>query len=394
MKNKLVTFLVLFLFSILVLWYICPVVADYFAAAGHSPYDAQIIVPIDVGTPTPQPVERYEPPFHYYTLTKDQENLKLSLHILELNLSKVDVKPVSSHSTLFGYEYLSVMNDRWGALASVNGGFSHPDGLLGGLYAIEDRILTPATGKYPVLFLKDGKPFFSDASTRIYINDETKNSPVLEGFYYNQYPKGEGLYVFTPDYGSTNRIERSHLNAVYSLGEIRGLTTQNSSYEIPKDGFLISAIGKSARERLEKSVAPGMKLSIRYEVIAENGPVNDFDWAYECGSWLLRKGEIVVPEADTWVGTLTIRTPRTAVGIKEDGTLVFVVADGRQAGLSDGLTGRELAQELLALGLKDAVNLDGGASSELIIDGKIANSPSAGRERMLASCFVITEKGP
>ena len=61
-------------------------------------------------------------------------------------------------------------------------------------------------------------------------------------------------------------------------------------------------------------------------------------------------------------------------------------------GLSDGLTGRELAERLQKMDVKDAVFLDGGASSELIIDGEIINSPSAGRERMLASAFIIREK--
>ena len=392
MKIRWMPFIFLTLFSLIILWYLCPAVANFYATEGHSSSDTQNPAPPVTVTPTPQPAGTPEPPFNYYTLTKDQQDLKLSLHVLEVDAAKVHVKPVSSHSTLFGYEYLSVINDRWKALASVNGGFSHPDGLLGGLYALDDRILIPATGKYPVLFLKENKPFLGDVSSRIWIEEETTNRVVLEGFYFNQYPKGEGLYVFTPDYGSANRIQQAHLNAVFSQGEIRGLTTQNISYEIPKDGFLISAIGKSARDRLKTSITPGMKLKINYETLSEEGPVTDFDWAYECGSWLLREGEVVVPDADTWVGTLTIRTPRTAVALKGDGTLVFVVADGRQPDLSDGLTGLELARELLSLGVKDAVNLDGGASSQLIIDGRIVNSPSAGRERKLAACFVITEK--
>jgi len=377
----------------LVLWYLCPVVAKRLAMAGHSPSVVENPIPTDLGTPEPTPVQTPEPLYQYYTVAREQDGFRLSMHVLELNPDRVDIRPVSSHSTLFGYEYLSVIHEKWGAMVSVNGGFSHPDGLLGGLYAIDGRILTPATGKYPVLFLKEGKPFICDAASRIAICDEATGQPVLEDFKFNQYPKGDGLYVFTPDYGSTNRIQGQHLNAVHSLGEIRGLTTQNQTYEIPKDGFLISAIGKSARQRLEKSITPGMRLSIWYEVISENEPVSGFDWAYECGSWLVRDGENVAPEADTWVGTLTIRTPRTAVGLRDDGTLVFVVADGRQPGISDGLTGRELAQELLALGLKNAVNLDGGASSELIINGEIMNSPSAGRERMLAAGFVVREKG-
>lgn len=381
--------------SLSVLWFVCPAVAKIPAAAGHLPSEGPASpTSIPWVSPSTEPTKVPEPLFNYFTSTRHQTDFNLSMHILEVDPSsdRVAVRPVSSHDTLFGYEYLSVMNEKWEALASINGGFSHPDGLLGGLYASEGRLYTPGTGKFPVLFLKNGQAMIKDARSEIWIEDLEGKSRALDHFYFNQYPKGDGLYVFTPDYGSTNRIESSHLNAVFSQGEIRGLLSQNSSYEIPQDGFLISAVGKAARDRLKASIKPGMKVGIEYDIIAGEDKINDFTWAYECGSWILKDGEVVAPKTDTWVGTLTIRTPRTAVGIKADGTLVFVVADGRQKGLSDGLTGEELGQELLELGILNAVFLDGGASSEMIVDNKIVNSPSAGRERMLSSAFVFIKK--
>ena len=55
------------------------------------------------------------------------------MHFLEIDLKSenVGVKPVTSHRTLFGYEYLSVMAKNTNAIAAVNGGFSHPNGLPG-----------------------------------------------------------------------------------------------------------------------------------------------------------------------------------------------------------------------------------------------------------------------
>ena len=79
-----------------------------------------------------------------------------------------------------------------------------------------------------------------------------------------------------------------------------------------------------------------------------------------------------------------MRHPRTAVGITEGGRhLIFVVIDGRQAPYSDGMTLREVGWLMLALGARDALNLDGGGSSTMLYadparDGvlRIANYPS------------------
>jgi len=78
------------------------------------------------------------------------------------------------------------------------------------------------------------------------------------------------------------------------------------------------------------------------------------------------------------------RHPRTALGIADRGRrLLLVVIDGRQKGYSDGMTLRETATLMLALGAPDAINLDGGGSSALVYavpDSagvmRVANRPS------------------
>ena len=58
--------------------------------------------------------------------------------------------------------------------------------------------------------------------------------------------------------------------------------------------------------------------------------------------------------------------PRSAIGIKADNTLVFFVADGRQAPYSSGMTLEQVADAMIALGCVDALELDGGSSSTLV----------------------------
>ena len=82
--------------------------------------------------------------------------------------------------------------------------------------------------------------------------------------------------------------------------------------------------------------------------------------------------------------------PRTAVGISKDGmTMYFVVADGRRDGVP-GLTLARLARFMVEqLGVCQAMNLDGGGSSAMWLDGRIVNHPSDGFERQVANHLAV-----
>ena len=85
------------------------------------------------------------------------------------------------------------------------------------------------------------------------------------------------------------------------------------------------------------------------------------------------------------------RHPRSAVGWNEK-EIMFVTVDGRQPRLSNGMTLPELADFLAKLQCTEAMNLDGGGSAEVWMDGKILNSPCYGHERSTANALVLVEK--
>jgi hypothetical protein len=88
----------------------------------------------------------------------------------------------------------------------------------------------------------------------------------------------------------------------------------------------------------------------------------------------LRVGDLEVSDRPSFAAA---RHPRTAVGFDSDGDVLWVVVvDGRQPDLSVGMTLPELAELMEALGVEEAVNLDGGGSSVMVLEGKIVNSPS------------------
>lgn len=82
--------------------------------------------------------------------------------------------------------------------------------------------------------------------------------------------------------------------------------------------------------------------------------------------------------------------PRTAVGLTADGkTLYLVVADGRREGVP-GPTLAELGTFMKEnLGVCSALNLDGGGSTEMVVEGEIVNVPSDGNERVVANHIAV-----
>jgi hypothetical protein len=91
------------------------------------------------------------------------------------------------------------------------------------------------------------------------------------------------------------------------------------------------------------------------------------------------------------VNKSNVRHPRSAVGWNEK-EIMFVTVDGRQPRLSDGMTLPELADFLVKIGCSEAMNLDGGGSAEVWMEGKIMNSPCYGHERSTANALVLVER--
>jgi exopolysaccharide biosynthesis protein len=72
----------------------------------------------------------------------------------------------------------------------------------------------------------------------------------------------------------------------------------------------------------------------------------------------------------------TTRHPRTLIGLDEDNAIWLVTVDGRQPALSLGMSFAELQALSRRLGLKSALNLDGGGSTTMVVHGHIVNHPS------------------
>jgi exopolysaccharide biosynthesis protein len=85
--------------------------------------------------------------------------------------------------------------------------------------------------------------------------------------------------------------------------------------------------------------------------------------------------------------------PRTCMAQQKDGTIMFIVIDGRQPGYSIGGTLYDVQKILLEKGAITAANLDGGSSSVIVKDNKLLNRPSSHYGmRYLPTAFLVFDK--
>jgi uncharacterized protein YigE (DUF2233 family) len=151
--------------------------------------------------------------------------------------------------------------------------------------------------------------------------------------------------------------------------------------------------GKVVSELDRESRNPVLLITARNEVRIFGGSFQKQDltnahqamqgW-YGVGGLLVDNGKVVTEILDIH--------PRTAVGVSQDGRYLFLtVVDGRQPGLSEGMSLVELAEWMTQqLGCWDAMNLDGGGSTTMVMrnpdaSARIVNSPSGGVQRSVAN---------
>lgn len=122
------------------------------------------------------------------------------------------------------------------------------------------------------------------------------------------------------------------------------------------------------------------------------GELADCDQVMGVGSTLIEDGVISTDNSD---GMRLDRHPRTCVGVKEDGTMMFFVIDGRQLDKNMyGMTQDEMGAMMSYYGCVDGVNVDGGGSSTFGIRDEngnfvVVNSPSDGDQRPNANYLLV-----
>ena len=216
----------------------------------------------------------------------------------------------------------------------------------------------------------------------------------------NKVPGTNGISLFTPDWGvATPRVPGAFM---VGLGAFPP-ATPNTDLAVPvtaaaaatsmriEPGTAVLVARGNAAAKLQAEALPGSIVALRLILQPDWSVVSD---AIGGGPVLVRDGAPVYRSNEGFTTSqLAPRGPRTAVGQRADGGIVFLTTDGRQPGLSVGMTNFELAQALVRFGAVRGMGLDGGGSSTLAFEGTVLNSPSDGRERAVSTALMLQYYG-
>jgi hypothetical protein len=163
---------------------------------------------------------------------------------------------------------------------------------------------------------------------------------------------------------------------------VQGMTADEATHSVPGGCAVLVAQGNKVTQLT--TLRQGDKVVLRFQ--ADGIDWRKVDQLISGGPFLLKEGNVWVDaEAEKFKDDFTKqRHPRTAVGRTSAGDFWFVAVDGRQS-MSQGATIRELADLMMSLGCRDAINLDGGGSTDLNVFGVNVNRPSDGAERPVAN---------
>ena len=199
-------------------------------------------------------------------------------------------------------------------------------------------------------------------------------------------------------------IDMDNFSGLYPGIEYTGKVKElhnTEGFKIPDGYIVLAGYGTRASEIRALTVGSNASFSFNYCVGDEKTVKNNIQNATVMNTWLVKDGhanlEFEMTALSDYVRTAN---SRTAIGVKADGTLVAVTIDKPSTEYSGsvGVTMAQLAKYLRDVGCVDALNLDGGGSTEMIArkagedNLKTVNVPSDGSSRIVTSALLFVSK--
>lgn len=286
----------------------------------------------------------------------------------------VRLRPALARDVAIGRGRTSEAARRAGAIAAVNGGFFSSIGDPLGCLVVDGEVLSePIAGRTCAGITDDGTLLFD--VMRLDAGASTEAGTIaINGI--NRDRGTDHVILYRPAFGPATRTNVFGAE-VSVVGEtVQEVVDGRGNSPIPPGGFVLSAHGRN-REALLAAFKPGDRVTLWARLVPASG---DPRWegvrhVLGGGPRLLADGQYAGGEG--FRASLSDRRhPRTAIGRLADGRILLAVVGGRQPYHSLGMTLVELAGTLRQLGVTDAMNLDGGGSSTLVVRGVVINLPS------------------
>jgi exopolysaccharide biosynthesis protein len=304
---------------------------------------------------------------------------------VDLEEPGVSITNALSFSKIYGFEKTSIMvKDNDGAIAGVNGMFYTMYGHHIGLMVKDKKIVSKANNYTPVVaFLESGETFIGDMNTEMKIKKKDDNNSIIVSTM-NDGANEETWVLYSDIYGNSTRITRKSINYVIDNNRVIDKLVTSEPVDIPRNGYVLSRVTEDTDKYDLLEINEVVEIETTYTPYI--GPVQE---AFQSGGWLVKDSINVAKDYEPLMGNTRIPNPRTILGVTKDNRLILKVIDGRQPDYSYGVTGKICGDLMLKEGCINAVYLDGGASSTMVYEGKVVNSPSNKEERKVAHSILV-----
>lgn len=328
-----------------------------------------------------------------YDVTSGVKHIKLTKYYagkpVRINVVEVDMKlakdleltpALSSDTTLQSRRTITTIAKNNNAVVALNGTYFKPQtGVPLGTLMINKKMYTGPIYDRVAMGIFDNGFDIARVQLNASVSGSGKTIPVNN---INQ-PRMLSTYVlvYTSEWG-----KYSPYVPKYGMGlqVIEGKITKASAnpIEIPQNGYVISGPKSVLQPLLDKKDA---------ELIINTNPEwKNVKHIISGGPYLVRNSEVFVDMTAQKLGAIGGRNPRSAIGYTADNNLILVAVDGRE-GSSIGMTLMELASFMQSIGCTNAMNLDGGGSTVMYVNGQVVNKPQMKGGIPLSNAIVLSK---
>ena len=336
-----------------------------------------------------------------------------------LNRPGGDVFPiVMKDSTVYGAVTLNetityARTQGYNILGGLNAGFFTANGIPLGLFVENGVYKSSPSGMPAVVFNENGAMHVLDAPEIVMTltnfgggleNLNAGKSVSVTNLNKTRHDFG-GMYIYSSAFSTVSTRTASQgwfvrfeilEGELTTSGEMKLRVTEtlesDGAVPIGEKNLILTAFGSASEQFLSFAVGDEVTLT----TTSNSEALAAAKWGTGSGDVLIRNGAIT--DSAGWDKALLERHPRTAIGVRDDGTIVSYVLDGRNSNYGNGLPMTALAEELLAQGCVAAVNLDGGGSSIMNVQlpgqeyTATVNRPSDGAPRKSSICILFATK--
>lgn len=297
-------------------------------------------------------------------------------------------------------ETTSAMAKAKGAVAAVNGGFFNIHTLPAlrgepvGASVVAGKLLSEAVpGRSAIVFkgrtariteLKTAASATSQDGERLNVNGINRNAATDE------------LVLYTEEYGAKTPADDGADAVIDATGKVVALRAAGGAVQA---GMRVLHGSGAAADWLWEHAWEGWTIKVDTKVTdlrtGRTLKLTPDVHVIAGGVGLVRNGHVKITakrDGHDSVNMILRRHPRTLAGVTRNGSLILATVDGRNPGVTVGANFVEAAQLMRWLGAVQAINLDGGGSTSMVVGDKVVNKPSDGHERGVGDALLILSK--